>query len=309
MKTLLIPLSAAALGMVTLLAPTEARADSLDACGGVFFEALAEGSCEVVPVESCETRCEPVATEKICAVRLYNDCAPECDVSLTTECTAECSSSCTTECECEVEEPSCFDLGMNDCEVECSAGCEASDGSADCYAGCSHTCAANCDGSCRDYEAETDCDTVCEAACSGSCTAKANIDCQVECQQRSVTTCHDQVVQECNEECETEGAAIFCEGQFLATGNNLRACADELLAEFSISIDVDIDVDVDVDVDDAGDGDEDGNIDLDGDDDGDTQIGCSVGDGYWRTSLAFSALFVLGFGATRMRRQRKRHSS
>jgi hypothetical protein len=108
-------------------------------------------------------------------------------------------------------------------------------------------------------------------------------------------------VTECNEECEQTGAAIFCGGQYLVSSGDLQACADELSADFSISIDVDIDVDVDVDVDDTGADDDDDGVDLDGD--GDPDASCSVAPGNHVGSLGHGLLFMLGFGATRIRRR------
>jgi MYXO-CTERM domain-containing protein len=82
------------------------------------------------------------------------------------------------------------------------------------------------------------CAPVCATACSGSCTGKANIDCQVSCQSDLYAACKPEVVEECKTECTNTGAAIFCDGQFLATGGNLQACADELEAEFNVTLDV-----------------------------------------------------------------------
>ena len=109
---------------------------------------------------------------------------------------------------------------------------------------------------------------------------------------------------ECNQECEQTGAAIFCDGQFLASGGDLQACADDLAAQFEISIDVDVAVDVDVDVDGDGDddADEDG-VDLDGD--GDSDVGsCSVGVDDPSLMGMAGALFVFGLFGRRRRTQR-----
>lgn len=46
------------------------------------------------------------------------------------------------------------------------------------------------------------------------------------------------MVEECENECTNTGAAIFCDGQFLATAGNLQACADQLAATFDIHLDV-----------------------------------------------------------------------
>jgi MYXO-CTERM domain-containing protein len=62
------------------------------------------------------------------------------------------------------------------------------------------------------------------------------------------TACEEEQVETCEEECDTTGGAIFCDGNFLHA-SNLRACADELAAKIDIHLDVDVMVDVDVDVD------------------------------------------------------------
>jgi MYXO-CTERM domain-containing protein len=48
------------------------------------------------------------------------------------------------------------------------------------------------------------------------------------------------VIEECKKECTTTGAAIFCNGQFLATAGDLKACADQIEAEFQVTLDVSV---------------------------------------------------------------------
>jgi MYXO-CTERM domain-containing protein len=55
-------------------------------------------------------------------------------------------------------------------------------------------------------------------------------------------------VQHCEEECETTGGAIFCDGQFLNYAD-VRACADQLAAELNIMVDIEVEGDVDTDCD------------------------------------------------------------
>jgi hypothetical protein len=162
---------------------------------------------------------------------------------------------------------------------------------------CSEYCHAECDAAAE----ETTCEPVCQTACSGSCEGGANVECQVQCQAQLFTDCETTTVQECNDECMTTGAAIFCDGQFLATSGDLKACADEIAAQFSIDLDLDVDVDVDVDVDCQGDACE-GEGDLDADSDGRLSCGASIdpqGNHRW---LAFG-LLMLGLGLFPIRRR------
>jgi hypothetical protein len=61
----------------------------------------------------------------------------------------------------------------------------------------------------------------------------------VSCQSDSFATCETEVVEECRTHCETTGGGIFCDGQFLATGN-LEACAAELESEMDIHVDLSV---------------------------------------------------------------------
>jgi MYXO-CTERM domain-containing protein len=269
----------------------EARANHLDACGGLWLEADAAGRCEVVPKESCETQCQPVATERVCASRLFQECESSCTLTAEVECQGSCESSCGTECTTTATDqpPNCMGLCMSDCQQTVTDSCGDTD-HGQCRSSGAHCCSENCETQC-DQTTETECAPVCTSACSGSCVGRANVDCQVECQAVEFQSCTDTVVQECHEECQTTGAAIFCDGHFLATGGDLQACADALKAEFEIELDVDIDVDVDV---------------SGGDDNGDEDDGirnslsCSVADPIH--TAPFGLLVLVAIGGWRMRR-------
>lgn len=273
----------------------EARASHLDACGGIWLDAEAAGRCEVVPKESCETRCEPASTERVCATRLYNDCAPSCQLTAEVECSTSCVETCDTMCSASAS----VDCGAL-CVADCGGGVNDScgDASGACGEQGGACCYASCDAYC-DVEASVECSTVCDTACTGSCEARANMDCQIECQSVEFEACGTKVVQECNQECETTGAAIFCDGHFLATGGDLQACAAQLEAEFSVSIDVDIEVDVDISGGD-GDGDQD-------DDDIDDVVGCSVAGpgGSGGQTMGWSGLLALMVVGARVRRSKR----
>lgn len=281
--------SVAAIAALTFT--NEASASHLDACGGIWLDAEAAGRCEVVPKESCETKCEPASTERVCATRLYQQCAPSCEVTAEVECQSSCVETCDTECSASAS-VDCSSL----CIAECSGG--ISDSCGDTTGQCGEQggacCAASCDAHCE-AEASAECTTVCDTACTGSCEARAEMDCQIECQTAEFQSCTDVVVQECNEECETTGAAIFCDGHFLATGGDLEACAAELKAEFEVEIDVSVDVDVDITA-----GDDDGGGDQDDDDDIDDVVGCSVA-GPGAGTMGLLVLMVLGARVGRRR--------
>src|SRR5688500_7137467 len=85
-------------GLAVLGFAGEASASHLDACGGLWLEAEAAGRCEVVEKETCEQQCEPVATERVCASRLFTSCESSCTLTAEVECQGSCEESCTTGC-------------------------------------------------------------------------------------------------------------------------------------------------------------------------------------------------------------------
>ena len=275
------------------VAAAEARADHLDACGGLFLEVDAAGRCEVITKESCEQRCEPVAVERVCAARLYESCESECSFSAAVECQAGCKETCVNDCVTTEEPPNCMGLCMSDCQQDVTAECGEEDGGhGECRSSGAQCCQEKCDADCGDTE-QTDCDPVCETACFGSCEGRANIDCQVECQSRSFVTCKDELVQECHEQCETTGAAIFCDGHFLlAEDGDLAACADDLADEFGIEIDVDLDID------------EDCNLDEEDEEKIEDALSCSFSEPNHR-DIGFGLVVLFGVGAWRIRRVRR----
>jgi hypothetical protein len=73
------------------------------------------------------------------------------------------------------------------------------------------------------------------------------VDCQLSCQSETFTECETKVTEECKKDCKTTGAAIFCDGQFLASADDFEACAGDIEAEFAINLDVHIKADVSID--------------------------------------------------------------
>jgi hypothetical protein len=218
----------------------------LEECGGVLLQAAA--SCRVLATSSCQTECEPVAVEEVCAYRLTTTCEPSCTATADVTCTAGCQTTCVPECTAATAEdqpPNCMGLCMSDCQQDCTATC-ADSGQGHCRASCAHTCSRDCHDQCA-AEPPPVCEDTCQTACSGSCEARANIDCQVSCQSEQFATCETNVVEECHTDCETTGGGIFCDGQFLAT-EDLEACADELAAVMDIHVDLSVTAKIDADV-------------------------------------------------------------
>ena len=237
-------LFSAACALVTFAATADAHANHLEACGGVYMEVSAAASCEVLPTETCTTRCEPVAGEIVCAARLTTQCEQSCTATAEVECVSTCTETCTpvcTEQESQGQPPNCMGLCMSDCQQDCNAACADAPNQGECRSSCAHCCSSDCHAQCN-AAPEPVCEPVCETACTGSCEGRANIDCQVSCQSGLYASCKTQVVEECKQECTVTGAAIFCSGQFLATGGDLQGCADEIEAEFGVTLDVSVSV-------------------------------------------------------------------
>jgi MYXO-CTERM domain-containing protein len=302
--TILSSVAGPAALLVVLGYASDARANHLDACGGIFLDVEAAASCEVVTRETCEQHCEPVACSRVCAARLFHQCQSSCDLTAEVDCQASCESSCGTECTTTEtsQPPNCMGLCMSDCQQEATADCgDDTDEHGECRSAGAHCCSEYCEGQCDD-ETVTDCDPVCMTACSGSCEARANLNCQIDCQDVEFESCTTTVTQECHDECQTTGAAIFCDGSFLATGGNLKACAEALAAEFDVHLDVDIDVDVSGSNGDDCDQDHDGDCDADEiADDVRDSLSCNcTTDPVRGLPIGLLALFVIG--GWRMRR-------
>ena len=63
----------------------------------------------------------------------------------------------------------------------------------------------------------------------GSCTAKANVDCDVSCQATGYANCEAMLTGGCQAQCTTPQGALFCDGQYVDTGNNLQQCISTIM--------------------------------------------------------------------------------
>jgi hypothetical protein len=295
-KTNQVLLSIAAAGLL-LVVPSVAHA-SLDACGGVYLSLDAQ--CEFVQKETCTTRCEDVAMETSCAAKLYGGCEVECTATAEVTCIETCGPSCAPTCETQAttpdaEPPNARGLCMSSCQQDCTDDCADSPNQGECRSSCAHTCGDICEKRC-DEEPAVECEPTCTVACAGSCEAQASSSCQVTCQAEQFTVCKTELVQHCEEECETTGGALYCDGQFLNV-TELQACADQLHAELAIDVSVEIDVEVECTSSEC-------EVDSGGKAEGDAEGGCfSTIDPRGGLGGTLMALGIVGLHLVRRRRR------
>jgi hypothetical protein len=217
----------AALGVGFLcLSHVTARAQELSACGEVNVQA--EAVCTVVPPSAeCKTMCTPVSVRAACSAKLAVDCDAQCELP-SVNCDVSCQAGCTGKC---TVDPGKFNCSV-DCRADCSADCEASCSSnsdkTHCMASCSGACSVGCDKRCDVEPPSASCDARCKASCEGSCQVKTNLNCQIDCQADGYVKCEADVTGGCKTRCDAKEGALFCDGQFVDTGDKLQECTDAL---------------------------------------------------------------------------------
>jgi len=203
-----------------------ARAD-LGACGEVDVRANAE--CTVIPPSAqCETMCTPISVRAACSAKLAASCEAECTKLPSIDCNATCQAGCMGDCTLDPGKFNCRIDCQADCDGRCSAGCAKSGDKTKCMASCSGACSASCDNQCDVRLPSADCNAVCKASCEGSCRVETNLDCQIDCQARGYVKCEADVTGGCKTRCRTQQGALFCEGDFVDTGDKLQECVDAL---------------------------------------------------------------------------------
>lgn len=203
-----------------------ARAD-LSACGQVDVRANAE--CTVIPPSAqCETMCTPVSVRATCSAKLAASCDAECTKLPSVDCNVSCQAGCKGDC---TIDPGKFDCRVDcqaDCDGRCMAGCSSNGDKTKCMASCSGACSASCDKQCDVKLPSADCDAECKASCDGSCRVDTNLDCQIDCQAKGYVKCEADVTGGCKTRCKSQEGALFCDGNFVDTGDKLQECADAL---------------------------------------------------------------------------------
>jgi MYXO-CTERM domain-containing protein len=217
------------------LSHATARAD-LGACGEVDVRAQAQ--CVVIPPSAeCKTMCTPISVRATCSAKLAASCDASCNELPSIDCSASCEAGCRGRCE---VDPGKFECAV-DCRATCTGSCEAScaanSDKTGCMASCSGACSVGCDKQCDVELPSASCDVECKASCEGSCDVQTNIDCQVDCQAKGYVDCQADVTGGCMTRCEAEEGALFCDGQFVDTGDKLDECVAALKAILNAKVD------------------------------------------------------------------------
>ena len=232
-------LSLATLAIVPafLLTPRLAHA-GLEACNNINVSASAK--CEVVTSGGCTAQCTPVRFEAACAAKLTASCDGECTAQVDVSCKGSCEGSCKGQCD---ASPGSFDCQANcdatcgaDCTAECSGNASGTSASGSCKAKCEANCGAKCSAQCSGTPPSATCEGKCQASCDGSCKGKATARCQIDCQAKLEGGCKAELEGGCKAKCEQPEGALFCDGQYVDTGNNLQQCIDALKATYNIEV-------------------------------------------------------------------------
>ncbi len=230
--TWLFLLPAMAFGGVLLL-PRSAEA-GLAACGNI--DVKADAKCEVTVKGGCETQCTPIKFEAACAAKFETMCEGMCSATVSAECTTSCKTKCAADCTAMPAKLDCAGECKLDCDATCSAKCASDANSSECQASCKACCGGRCDGKCTGTPPTATCDAKCDASCQGSCQAQANVDCQVKCQSTQYASCKTSLSGGCKTQCEKPEGALFCDGNYVDTGDNLKNCIDALNAYLNIKV-------------------------------------------------------------------------
>jgi MYXO-CTERM domain-containing protein len=225
------------LPLTALFAPLAWSGDAqagIGACGNIHVEG--EAQCEVKGGIECEAQCTPVSFEAQCAANLQVDCNGQCNLSADVECTGSCQADCEGQCEVSPAEFDCRGECVGSCEGDCSASCGADSSGAECRASCQANCEGHCSARCDVTPAMADCSGKCEASCEGRCQAEVNADCQVDCQADGYIDCKAELEGGCKVDCDAEQGALFCDGQWVDHGGNLKECVESLRAVLNIEV-------------------------------------------------------------------------
>ncbi len=215
-------------------APRTAHA-GIEACNNIDVKANAQ--CKLEAEAACTAQCTPVKVEAACSGQLQTKCSGECSATATADCQASCKGSCSGQCE---SNPGSLDCSANckgSCEADCSGQCSSSGNQSECQASCKANCSASCDAECKGTPPSASCDAKCEASCKGSCTAEVNAKCQIDCQSKGYVECKGRLEGGCKAQCQQPKGALFCDGQYVDTGNNLENCIAALNAILNVKVD------------------------------------------------------------------------
>lgn len=188
------------------------------------------------PSIDCNVACEPIKLEAACAGEAYLKCDGGCDINVEASCTGSCEARCDTKCNVDKGEFDCQAHCQADCSGSCTASCSTSGNKSECEASCKGSCSGDCNASCRVRPPTVDCKGDCKASCQGSCHAEANAKCQIDCQSKLYVECKARLSGGCKAQCTSDKGALFCEGNYVDTGNNLDSCVEALKAKLDVEV-------------------------------------------------------------------------
>lgn len=221
---------------VVLFAPL-ARA-GLSACNNIDVKATA--SCQLQTSGGCTAQCEPTRFEAACTAKSTIKCDGECSASVEASCTTTCEASCNGSCTADPGSLDCEGSCKGSCNADCEGQCQGQASGNTASGSCKAKCEANCDGKCTAQCTGTppsaSCDVKCKASCQGSCKAKATAKCQIDCQGKLDASCKAELEGGCKARCSKPEGALFCDGQYVDTGDNLQQCIDALKAKYNIQV-------------------------------------------------------------------------
>jgi MYXO-CTERM domain-containing protein len=225
--------AASAAAAFTFFSARDAHA-GIEACNNINVSASAV--CKVEAQGGCTAQCTPVKMEVACAAKLEASCTGQCNAAIDASCTGSCQGTCEGQCS---ANPGSLDCSANckaTCEGNCSGKCSAAGNKAECEASCKATCGGSCDAKCEGTPPSATCQAKCQASCNGSCQAKANLDCQISCQSKGYASCKTELEGGCKAKCTQPEGALFCDGQYVDAGNNLKNCIDALNAYLKVKV-------------------------------------------------------------------------
>ena len=232
-KSLALFAASAALSFSTFF--NAAQAQDLNACGEIDLRAKAQ--CTVVPPSAqCETMCTPITVRAACSAKLAASCDPQCSKLPSASCNVDCEAGCKVDC---MANPGKFDCKVDcqaDCDGRCAASCSSKGNKTECMASCQGSCSVSCDKQCDVQLPSASCDAECKASCDGSCKVDTNIDCQLDCQAKGYVKCEADVTGGCKTRCKAKEGALFCDGNFVDTGDKLAECKDALVNLLQASV-------------------------------------------------------------------------
>ncbi|MEO6420130.1 MAG: hypothetical protein ABIP39_12010 [Polyangiaceae bacterium] len=213
--------------------PGDAHA-GLSACGNI--DVSANATCKVETMGGCTAQCTPVSFQGACSASLETTCNGMCNATVDVECQGSCKADCSGKCTADPGSVDCSANCQGTCEADCTGKCSASANKAECEGSCKSCCSGHCDAECTGTPPSATCDAKCEASCKGSCSGKANLDCQISCQSKGYASCEGNLMGGCTAKCSEPSGALFCDGQYVDTGNNLQNCIDALNAILKIKV-------------------------------------------------------------------------